>query len=93
MYQYVSEPKPKFNIMDACNDIAGAAFAFLADGKLYIWIYLIDGELKFFRCEFKHLSNSLVGHYKCHQITQGFSDADWRKLGHSLAKVYLTNKS
>lgn len=92
MYQYEPKVTPKFDIVEAYNQIAGASFRFEAEGYLDIWIYLTDGELNFLHVELNNMDRFLVAHYLCHKVTHGFSSFEWNKLGQKLARVYLENK-
>ncbi len=89
MYQYVLGNVRRLNVPEMLNQIAGQAFLYLDKGNLELWIYLKDGELKFYPCRFPMLANYLVGHYKCDKITQGFSNADWNKLSIRIYRAHL----
>jgi len=89
MYDLSSTSPAKFNIMEAYNEIAGAAFRFEAEGHLDIWIYLKGETLSFHYVEMRCLSRYFVSHFRCHKVTHGFSNFEWHKLGALLARVYF----
>lgn len=82
----------QFNIEEAYNEIAGAAFLFENEGHLEIWIYLKDNSLQFHYVQVPCIDDYLVAHYKCHKVTHGFSSFEWNKLGRKLARIYFASK-
>ncbi len=91
MYQYESVAPANFNIVEAYEQIAGAAFRLEAEGHKEIWIYLIDNRMEFHTGRFPIDDDCLVAHYKCHKVTHGFSSSDWTLLGRRIAFVYFSN--
>jgi len=93
MYEYDPVPRGRFNIQEAYNQIAGAAFRFEAEGHLEIWIYLKDNVIHCLSYENTDLRSFLVANYECHKVTHNFSGLEWQRLGTFLAAVYLAHKS
>jgi len=85
----IPNTKNTFNISEAYNEIAGAAFLGVDKGHTNLWIYLKDGELKLHYTELKPMSDYFVCHYPCKKITFGFTSFEWNRLGRMLARVHF----
>lgn len=93
MIQYNESIEKKFDISSAYVTIAAAAILFRSRGREHIWIYLKDGELKFFPVKFDTLSSFFVAHYRCSVLLYGFTNRTWRELGRRLSRVYFEHRN
>lgn len=91
MYSPTTKSKGNFDILDAYNQIAGAAFRFEQCGHLNIWIYLKDEKLQFHYVELSPLSDYFVAYFPCKKVTHGFSNFEWNRLGRNIARVYFSH--